>query len=103
VIASNQRGAEPRQEDRLPQRSYTGRSSTVLTRTWSAPEARLIVELLALYGIDAWTSAPSETNVYGSRGDGVDEIEVLVSERDLEEAASIVAEHAGDFLYEAGN
>ena len=70
----------------------TDSQAEVLTRVWTPIEARVIVELLGAYGIGAWAvDAPAFSPVE------LGETNVIVATENLEAAAAILAEHAGDF------
>ena len=82
--------------------SYSGNQDpAVLTRTWSDQEAYIIVDLLHAHGIEAWTNPGERPATILPQA--VNEIDVIVSELDLEDAACIVAEHSDALLQEIGN
>ena len=69
----------------------------VLTRVWNDSEAELILGLLRSYEIYAWTASDVPHSLYPLTVDGLGEVRVMVSERDLDRAAALLAEHAVDF------
>ena len=78
-------------------------TDAVLVRAWSRAEADLIVDLLEVYGIHAWTQLAADDGADAGTLGLLRELDILVGEADVEEAAALLVEHAEVFGDEAGD